>query len=467
MSNKPKSLRSRGFTLLELLVGAAVGAVVLVGISLTFISQAQQYQAHASRRGVQANARQALAFMERTLRITGYGVDPDRAVLAYDSYNPVTDTQQPGYPDAIVLHWRDALFRRPAQTVTGNSISLAPADVLKEPMRKGQILLVICAPDPGSSDFTVNSNPPHAFVTVGNYTPAGAANIPLDTLAPASAPNSPQQGAGRLFHEQTALGAGPPCFHSATHPPFVVLIHRAAFYVAQFDNDGDPATPERTPYLMMHQGLDMPGVADPMGDGTIDANDAVPVAEGIEQLQVAYILDTNSTDTDNVPIILGVNQLMGPDHYGENWEMIGAPSTYPAQPNTFPALVPGWFFNPGYPKHYTQDEMTRLRLADLGPNIRQVRLTVVARSSVPDQQIRGDNLLVHDDGTQYPDGPALSDPGASKAWRHLENLSLQIPAADFAPSGGHFYRTILRQAVAPKNLLLTRQFIPVNENGGG
>ena len=49
-------------------VGAAVGAVVLMGISLTFISQAQQYQAHASRRGIQASARQALAFMERHLR---------------------------------------------------------------------------------------------------------------------------------------------------------------------------------------------------------------------------------------------------------------------------------------------------------------------------------------------------------------------------------------------------------------
>ncbi len=38
------SVRSRGFTLLELLVGAVVGSIVLLGISMTFISQAQQYQ---------------------------------------------------------------------------------------------------------------------------------------------------------------------------------------------------------------------------------------------------------------------------------------------------------------------------------------------------------------------------------------------------------------------------------------
>src|SRR3954467_12688610 len=109
--------KSRGFTLLELLVGAAVGAVVLAGISLTFISQAQQYQSHASRRGVQANGRQALAFMGRHLRMAGYGVNPDRAIIPYDSFNALNDAQEPGYPDAFVVHWRDGLFRRRAQSV--------------------------------------------------------------------------------------------------------------------------------------------------------------------------------------------------------------------------------------------------------------------------------------------------------------------------------------------------------------
>ena len=111
---------------MELLVGAAVGAVVLVGISLTFISQAQQYQAHASRRGVQANARQSLAFMGRHLRLAGYGVNPDRAILAYDSYNATNDAQEPGYPDAFVVHWRDPLFRRRALAVSPATVTLQP-----------------------------------------------------------------------------------------------------------------------------------------------------------------------------------------------------------------------------------------------------------------------------------------------------------------------------------------------------
>src|SRR5687768_4173423 len=166
-----KSIHSRGFTLLELLVGAAVGAVVLAGISLSFISQAQQYQAHSSRRGVQANARQALAFMGRHLRAAGYGVNPDRAIISWDSYDAASNQQVPGFPDAFAVHFRDDLFRRRAQAVAPNQITLRAAEPLKpgQEMRRGQILLVICERDPSFPDSSVDENPPHVYVTVGAY----------------------------------------------------------------------------------------------------------------------------------------------------------------------------------------------------------------------------------------------------------------------------------------------------------
>jgi type IV pilus assembly protein PilW len=453
----PKSIRSRGFTLVELLVGAAVGAVVLLGISLTFISQAQQYQAHSSRRALQSNARLALGFMERHLRVAGYGVDPDRAVIPYDSYDAVSDTQVAGYPDAFVVHWRDELFRRTVLAADTAHIDInAP---LITPMRRGQILMVICVSDPNPLDLSVNSNPPHVFVTVGQFVAAGSVTIPLDPTPPVSAPNSPILGSGRLFHEQAIPGFAHNCF--TRQPPQVVLIHRAAFFVAMFDDDGNPATPERTPYLMMHQGLDEPAPLQPQGNGVIDADDAVPVAEGIEQLQVAYILDTNDEDVafdagDRSPIVLGVEELLDVNHYGENWEQINLGS-----------LPHGWFFNPGYPRklYNNPKQLAKKRLEDHPANIRQVRLTLISRSTVPDPQIEGDNLLLHRDGTPYPDGPAMADSRLS--WRHLENLNLTTPAPDFAPSGGHYYRSILRQTIAPKNLLMNRQFVPVNIKGGG
>ncbi|WP_224361586.1 PilW family protein [Hyalangium versicolor] len=445
-----KPIHSRGFTLLELLVGAAVGAVVLLGISLTFISQAQQYQAHASRRGVQANARQALAFMESTLRMAGYGVDPDRAIIPYDSFNAGADAQDEGYPDAFVVHWRDPLFRRNVTALNATTLTVDSPPTPTEPIRRGQILMVICSPGSGGSDQSVESNPPHVFVTVGAYVANPQVDIPLDPTPANAAPNSPLGAPGRLFHEQTTPGFTHACFNSPIRPQ-VVLINRAAFYVDLFDDDGNPATPERTPYLMMHQGLDNPSATSALGDGVIDRNDAVPVAEGIEQLQVAYMLDTVDT---NPPIILGVDTPMGPNHYGENWENIKPGPT---------ELPRGWFFNAGYPtRPFTDQDMLTKRQDDHPANIRQVRITLSSRSSVPDPQIVGDNLMKRRDGSDYPDGTPLAN--GAVPWRHWENL--EVPTPDFTPSGGHFYRAILRQSISPKNLQMSRQFAPVNQGGG-
>ena len=412
------SLRSRGFTLVELLVGAAVGAIVLLGISMTFIAQAQQYQSHASRRAIQASARQALAFMERKVRLAGYGVHPDRAVLAYDSYDVVSDSAVPGYPDAVVVHSRDPLFRRSVQAVSSTQLTLPATAPLEGPMRRGQILLLLC---PQATEY--------AFVTVSDYLPAGTVNIPVDQTAPASAPNSPTRAPGRLFREQANLDR--PCFDSAT----VVKIDRAAFYVAMFDDDGDAATEGRTPYLMMHQGLDLPSALSVEGDGVIDASDAVPVAEGIEQLQTAYVLNSN-TPTGQ-PLIRGVNEspMMAATHYGEQWESI--------DPVNLPAL---WFFDP------TVSTGDARRMADHPANIRQVRLTVVARSTVPDQQISGDDLLTSAAGAPLADGTI--------PWRQLENLG--TPGSPTSPQGGGFYRVVLREAITPKNLLMNAQFPPVS-----
>ncbi len=467
-----KSLRSRGFTLIELLVGAAVGALVLVGISLTFISQARQYQAHTNRRGLQANARQAMSFMERRLRDAGYGVDPDRAIIAYDSFDAATNVSAQGFPDAFIVHWRDTLFRRTATQATAAAITL-PVPVGVD-LRMGQILLVLCSPvtvPVSINDLIVNAQPPHAFVTVGQFVPRTATNIPLDQTDPAGAPNSPLGRPGRLFHEQFS-GLNNPCFTSGVSPPLILLVNRAAFYVAAFD-DGRGT---RTPYLMMHQGLDLPAPGNAMGDGVINEQDAVPVAGGIEQLQVAYVLDTNDEDdptvpnpyrfADNSPIVRGVEADMTNLHYGENWERNPVDSDV----GGVGALPTGWVFNPFSPypaRRYTNAKLfARDRLLDHPANIRQVRLTLISRSAVPDPQFQGDNLLTRRDGTAYPDGPPL--PGNNgRAWRHLENLGNNNLPGDFRPADGGYYRFILRQSIAPKNLLMNRQFIPVNPLGGG
>jgi type IV pilus assembly protein PilW len=414
-------VRSRGFTLIELLVGTVVGSIVLLAISMTFISQAQQYQSHASRRAIQASARQSMSFIERRVRLAGYGVHPDRAVLAYDSYDAENDIPVAGFPDALVVHSRDPLFRRAVQSADSNQINLAVA--LTETLRRGQILLLLC---PLATDY--------AFVTVGAPADAGDVLIMLDQMAPAAAPNSPARGPGRLFREHALLTR--PCFDRA----MVVKVDRFGFYVDTFDEDGNLATPGRTPFLMMHPGVDMDD------DGDIDREDAVPVAEGIEQFQVAYILNSN-TPTGQ-PLIRGVNEspLMPPTYYGEQWQAIDPDLNAFNAANVAQNKVPYWFFDSSIPNSHP------FRTRDHPANIRQVRLTVVARSTVPDPQITGDNLLTGKEGDALPDGTV--------PWKQLENLD--APAADFSPAGGGYYRTILRESITPKNLLMNAQFPPVS-----
>jgi type IV pilus assembly protein PilW len=401
--------RARGFTLIEMLVSTAVAATVLMAISLTFVSQAQQYRTHSSRRSIQANSRQALAFMERQLRLAGYGVDPDRAIVPYDSFDAASNLPAAGFPDGIAIHTRDPVFRRTALTVSSAEITLATA--LTEPMRMGQILLVICG---GARTY--------AYVTVGVRANVGDTRIRLDGGLPAV--DSPAGAPRSLFHQQGLLAGGPgnECF--TNEPPTVVRIERAAFYVASFDYDGRAATPQRTPYLMLHQGLDL------NDDGAINAADAVPVAEGIEQLQISYVLNTR----DNAPpILVGVEN--APPWWGENWA-ISAP------------------VRPVYSDPYDADS----RVASHPANIRQVRLTLVSRSATEEPEGLGDNARDPLKG----DGVVLST--GQRSWAQLENLT--APSPQFNPAGGGFYRQVLRTSVSPKNLLSRSQFLPVTRGGG-
>lgn len=223
-------------------------------------------------------------------------------------------------------------------------------------------------------------------------------------------------------------------------------VNRSAFYVAMFDDDGDLATDGRTPFLMMHQGLDMPSSLSVAGDGVINAEDAVPVAEGIEQLQVAYVINNNPLAPNAPPQIRGVEEvpMLPIDYYGEAWQLID-----PDLNNFTPRQSPPaqwWFF----------DSMVRLedplRARNHPANIRQVRLTVVARSTVSDQQITGDNLMTGAQGAPLSNGAI--------PWRQLENLDNPVP--DFNPVGGGFYRVILRESITPKNMLMNAQFPPVS-----
>lgn len=427
------SAHPRGFSLVELLVGAAVGSVVLIGISLAFISQARQYQAHASRRGIQASSRQAMSFLERTLNRAGYGVDPDRTIVPYDAFDAGTNTQAAGFPDAFAVHSRDPLFSRRASKVETGRLELSAP--LTEDMYQGQILLVLC---PGAITYT--------YVTVGALAKAGATTLVLDHTVPGV--ESPMGPPGALFRdEEKRLNPVAGCYSGAEQPT-VVKVDRSAFYLASFDEDGNPATATTRPYLMLHRGLDLAGGSNGLPDGVIDAKDAVPLADGIEQFQAAYILNTihssNPAQEKTLPPLVGVvdgtipNTAGGrrPWPFGEQWARTSVAD------------------KPAYKDSYDSPKRVTAHPA----NIRQVRLTLVARSTAPDPQFAGDDALTP--GAVWATGAYAG----TTTWNQLENLG--TPNTKYDPRGGGFYRVVMRQAVTPKNLLTRSQFLPITPGGG-
>lgn len=395
---------SRGFTLIELLVTLVISSVAMTAISSALIMQVQYYRAQANRRASQSNARQALSFIQSQLRAAGYGVDPDRAILAFDSFDAASPlAQAANYPDALVMHARDPAFQRIVTAADAGQLTFTPA--LQEPLRQGQILLVMCS---GAISY--------AFVTVAATTDADATRV---TLEPAAAgAESPVSSPGARFHQQGNIPADG-CYNDALKPAALVKVDRKAFYVAALDDDASAATPA-VPYLMMHDGTDL------NADEEVTAADAVPIADNVEQLQIAYVLNTV---TDAAPQVVGVTDMVP---WGDDWDANAPP-----------------------PKPLMRDSYkSPSRLTNHPANIRQVRVTLVSRGTLTDEGT-GDDLTVAVEGSY--DGNVI--------WKQLENLGAS--PAPFNPAGGGYARTVLRGSVAPKNLMMRGQFLPPNGLSGG
>jgi type IV pilus assembly protein PilW len=399
-----------GFTLIEMLVTLGVSGMLLAGISGVFMAQVQQHQLHLRRRGVQSGGRQATSFVEGALRRVGYGVDPDRALLAYDGFN-VNATAAPDlrFPDAITLHARDPVFNRTATAANASSITISSP--LTEAMALGQILLVLCS---GAQNYS--------YVTVASSVSAGSTVIPLATSATHA--ESPISRPGARFHQQANLTQS--CYASAT----VVKVNRASFYLAAFDEDANSASPS-IPYLMFHRGTDV------SGDGRVDVNDAVPLTSGVEQLQISYALNTAAGAAPN---LLGVTSAAVPG-WGDDW---ASSITTPAQ----------WYWTDSY--------SAARRLISHPANVRQVRVSMVLRGNTAEQGARGDEVY---DPNQSWSSETLATSGVV-AWRQLEDLD-SAPAPDFDPTSptgatAGFVRRMTRFSVSPKNLLMRSQFLPPN-----
>src|SRR5439155_476223 len=117
----------RGFTLIEVTVGAAVALIVIGIVTATFLSQQRSMQALDLSREASSAARDAMLSMQQTIGRAGYGIDP-RYAFDFRSYGcPNWTAAAPcrdkiNGPDEIVFVSRDPNYYwagTPSSTISG------------------------------------------------------------------------------------------------------------------------------------------------------------------------------------------------------------------------------------------------------------------------------------------------------------------------------------------------------------
>lgn len=276
---------SRGFSLVEMLISLAVLGLVITFAGVAIVGQQRLFVSTSKLRQAQGQTRSGLAFLERSLSLAGYGIEPALAI-DFNIYAGTSDVargpngrvcpttgcvrDRVDGPDELVVAGRDPRYwgqlagARPegrawtviAAGTNASQIELEGVDP-GEILPAGQILQIVC---PGAARS--------AYVTLASRLvgPTGTteANL-IGSLAPAES--------GNPFRQNGQL-TGPSCLRLATTRVFAVFRHR--YYVAV----PDPVS--RVPYLMLDEGLDW------NSDGQVDTADHRVIAEGVEDLQIAY-----------------------------------------------------------------------------------------------------------------------------------------------------------------------------------
>ena len=331
----------RGFTLVELLVTLVIISLLSGAVVAVVIHQTRAYDLSSRMREVVAANRTSVSFIERRLRLAGFGVDP-RFAFDFGKAGSVILRDSSSAPDELVFFARAPGFHRRATTTSATSLTLdAPPT---RPISPGQVLFVICPTGSGS-----------AYVTVSGM--SGSSTVSLFSASGA-------------FPRQ----ALPAC----TDPAYVLKVDRYRFFVADVNEGGRVRA-----YLMLDQGLEVVpgtrGAYDTTTDRFPEPRDAAPwdaarvltaaelqnvtpLAADVEDFQVAWLMNRPEGTAAPTPAVLA------PDA-DANWIFGDSAAEQPRPADTAPV--------------FTDAYLDGNRFSGHPANIRNVRLTLVVRSTRP------------------------------------------------------------------------------------
>jgi type IV pilus assembly protein PilW len=372
----------RGFTLLELMVGATVSLLVIGAVTAAFLSQNRAFVALDLNRIAADAARDAFLEMEPSIRRAGFGLDPRYAFdFAYYACPAANCRDSITGPDNIVFYARNPVYTytvngatKPDGTVCGSANGCVTGNAYNvtitnaggvftvtpnlgiqafRPLLQGQVVQFICPGAAATTMATLSATPAQA----------GAPNlslVPTPTVAPQS--NDPTKANGFAANG---------CF---VQPGVImVLVDRFHYLIQQYNG---------VPWLVLDTGTDLDG------SGIVDANDYMPIAQGVEDVQFAYILNINAPAVASGSAPPSSPPGNGPDAptagggnagnwvIGDYFTGTGATASgTQEQPDSTIANMP----------QYTTTLADPLRFNATQANIRGVRLTVNLRSLQTDQ----------------------------------------------------------------------------------
>lgn len=278
--------KSSGMTLIEILVALTIASIMMLGVFEVFVAQKNLFVSTDITASAQDNARVALDSIQRDLVHAGFGVDPSLAFPFVDiNTGTPADFDRTDRPDELQFLARERFplpgagesgcppmvtdaGRRFYWSITsagagaGITIHVCPGFEL----HRGTFLLAMCN-DAGTYAYMRYMGP--------NLSSNGETNISIS----AGVLNVFYSVSDRTYPPTFGSNLDQGCYNDG-----YAQLHRINYY-RYYIRRTEPYNPDaETPYLMLDRGVDL------NGDNNFDENDHIPVAEGIEDLQVVFTL---------------------------------------------------------------------------------------------------------------------------------------------------------------------------------
>ncbi len=304
--------RQSGFSIVELMVSITIGLFLLAGATSLLVTSKSNYQINDDLARIQENARIAMEYLSRDLRMAGYFGCADNMSAVYDHINDpiagnIFDTSNPieGYEtDPVDNVWEPSKSTDQVALITPGTDAitvryLQPSSIsLTAAMPQPSAVLQIATPNDLKQGEIVGVTDCSSADIIQISGPAGNTIQTTGNLVHQTGNNLTPGNANLLF--PGCPGAAANCLSKIYDTNAQILRFVAyRYYIGNDENidedgDGDPTNDgdaDNTPDpVLVRAGINV--------NGTTAAIFPVQLVDGVEQMQITYGIDTTG---DRIP----------------------------------------------------------------------------------------------------------------------------------------------------------------------